>query len=751
MEKLFRKWKRQKLIEQTLISLGIGLPISSLVWLFLNISILHYLPILLLLSGVILFGLLHKSGFFSLGLPDLAHYLNQTYPVLEQSSDLLLEEESVLGGIVRLQKERVAQKFSALKVVFPNRFLLAFFLLFIGGLMAWGIYQLPLTFAKGKPIGFEQYKDGVQLLSSDTVALSVPPKLLKAKIRIQPPAYTRIAAKTTKALEAEAPYWSKLTWVLNFDQTLSEVALIFGDGNVLQLKDTGEKAYKASLKVEKSTFYQVKFRGNQGGWQLSDYYQIKVIEDRPPEIEVQGLPSYAEYVFNPEKTVSFVVSINDDYGIANAWIIATLSKGEGESVKFRDDTLVFNQSFEARERQYHLNKTLRLGDLNMESGDELYLHMEAIDQRMPNAHVSKTYKYILAFENPDKMQVDMAGGLAVNRMPEYFRSQRQIIIDTEKLIAERAKLKTLTFNERSNNIAIDQKLLRLRYGRFLGEEFETVIGAENPMTEEDHDHADHDHSDHDHVEHQAEQQSEDQYLAEDHDHETEGSWGGSSEDEEIKELEPYVHAHDITEEVTYFDATTTAKLRVALSEMWNAELHLRLGNPEKALPYEYKALKLIKEIQQASRIYVERIGFDPPVIKVAEKRLTGELKKVRNSTMMDQTEQATDYPALRAALPLLELLKKESGGLTVSQKKRLEEAGDELAGLALEQPGGFLISLQKLRSILEEEVELGLRRSYLNDLQKAFWDVLSDKVQPVQQTHIKSNLQDLFLQELLKR
>lgn len=750
MKDLFKKWKRQKLVEQGLLSLGLGLPLSSLVLLFLNISTSFYLAIALFFSLFILVCLLLKTDYFSVGLPDLAHYLNQKYPELEQSTDLLLQQESALNGIALLQKEKTEQQLNSLNISFPNRLPLALLALGVGGLASWGINQISPILSPNNDWNSIGQVTSLNLPAVDTTLIPASPKLLKAKVKIQPPAYTGMATKTTKELDFEAPYWSTIFWDLTFDQTLSDAELIFGDGKAISLQKGKEGRYRANLQLKKSIFYQVKYRNSQSDWQLSDYFQIKIIEDHPPEITVQGLPAYAEYVFNPDKTVSFAVSVKDDYGIDNAWIIATLSKGEGESVKFRDDTLYFEPSFSTHLKQYDLNKTLRLGDLNMESGDELYLHIEARDQRTPSPQTSKTYKYILAFENPDKMQVDMAGGLAVNRMPEYFRSQRQIIIDTEKLIADRSKLRLNVLNEKSNNIAIDQKLLRLRYGRFLGEEFETVIGA-NAVAEESHDH-DHDHEghdhDHDHEHNQASQQSEDQYLAEGHEHEQ--NWGGPNEDEEIKELEPYVHAHDITEEATYFDATTTAKLRVALSAMWDAELHLRMGNPEKALPYEYRALKLIKEIQQASRIYVERIGFDPPVIKVAEKRLTGELNKIRSSALKQDKKAPIDYPAIRAALPLLEQLKESTKSITLLQEKQLEAAGDELAGLALEQPGGFLISLQKLRNILDKQVDLKTQVAYLDDLQKVFWDVLADNRQPVQQAGRASELQELFLQELSK-
>ena len=64
--------------------------------------------------------------------------------------------------------------------------------------------------------------------------------------------------------------------------------------------------------------------------------------------------------------------------------------------------------------------------------------------------------------------------------------------------------------------------------------------------------------------------------------------------------------------------------------MWDAELHLRLYDPEKSLPYQYRALKLLKEISQDSRIYVHRTGFEPPPLK-EEKRLTGDLTEIKNS------------------------------------------------------------------------------------------------------------------------
>jgi hypothetical protein len=81
--------------------------------------------------------------------------------------------------------------------------------------------------------------------------------------------------------------------------------------------------------------------------------------------------------------------------------------------------------------------------------------------------------------------------------------------------------------------------------------------------------------------------------------------------------------HDRPEAATLFDPETRRILKAALNEMWQAELHLRQAAPDEALPYEYKALDYIKQIQQAERIYLARAGVQLPQVD-SERRLTGE-------------------------------------------------------------------------------------------------------------------------------
>ena len=104
-------------------------------------------------------------------------------------------------------------------------------------------------------------------------------------------------------------------------------------------------------------------------------------------------------------------------------------------------------------------------------------------------------------------------------------------------------------------------------------------------------------------------------------------------------LHEFGHAHDIDEAATLLDPETRRLLKRALDEMWQAELNLRQAKPVDALPYEYKALDYIKQVQQAERIYLQRAGLELPQADLS-RRLTGERKDLSDSPV----------PAIVAAL-----------------------------------------------------------------------------------------------------
>jgi hypothetical protein len=282
------------------------------------------------------------------------------------------------------------------------------------------------------------------------------------------------------------------------------------------------------------------------------------------------------------------------------------------------------------------------------------------------------------------------------------------------------------FNFTSNELGFDQKTLRLRYGQFLGEEADS--GIPEGFEPEEEEHTDEEGKEIDPTKigaHEHDTKNEHNLVADKkidlHDHKIQTSVEDEKEEDPFKAL---VHQHDNQEEATFFMVSIKTKLKMALSVMWDAELHLRLYDPAKSLPYQYKALNLLKEISNDSRIYVHRIGFDPPPLK-EEKRLTADLAEVKSSTNLYSVDISNKFPAITAAISLLEKLTiQKQPQLTVANKDMLSKAGDELAMLAIEHPGTFLNSLSLIRNLVDDDVPSQKMDASLAKLKEDLWRAL---------------------------
>ena len=155
---------------------------------------------------------------------------------------------------------------------------------------------------------------------------------------------------------------------------------------------------------------------------------------------------------------------------------------------------------------------------------------------------------------------------------------------------------------------MDQRLLRLRYGQFLGEE------AEEPGHEEEHD----------------------------------AGAPPAEENAATALVEQFGHVHDIPEAATLLDPETRKLLKSALDAMWQAEGELRLGRPAQALPHEYRALRFIKQVQQANRIYLARVGLELAPVDMA-RRLGGKREGIA-PRQAPAVAPAADAPAPALAL-----------------------------------------------------------------------------------------------------
>jgi hypothetical protein len=419
---------------------------------------------------------------------------------------------------------------------------------------------------------------------------------IDARLAITPPAYTGVGDSVEHSLEARAPENSRVEWTLRFAQQPSAVALVFYDGSRLDLKSSGDR-WSATKTVDASALYRIETSGQPSDDTL---YRLDAIPDRAPEIIVRA-PDKTLSVLDaaqPKWELSF--EARDDYGLGKAELSISLAQGSGESIKVTKQTQVLQGDGNARERHY--KQTLDLKTLGFEQGDDLIVRLSVADNREPEPNVARSASFILRWPPEASSESEGMEGLVRQTMPAYFRSQRQIVMDTEALIAQRGDLSTAAFAKRADEIGVDQKLMRLRYGQFLGEEAEG---------EGEHHHEDpHTQSAQPHAEAPGSEK-----------HETPQP-GEPKPGSDMEILHEYGHAHDIKEAATLLDDATKALLRGALNEMWDAEGQLRAVQPDVALPHEYRALEAIKQVQQSTRIYLARVGQDLPQVDMT-RRLTG--------------------------------------------------------------------------------------------------------------------------------
>jgi len=486
------------------------------------------------------------------------HWIDGAVPEMEDSAGLLAQEPET--PVARLQRERLVQRIDAALPPRRVRAIVAAHVPFgwtwlganlaLAGL-AWGSALLP--HAAGTPAA-PAHASGPQAAAPATHAGLV--------VKLAPPSYTGVAPTSSAPKDVQVPEQTAVEWCLD-DPGKAGEAVELSDGQVLR---AGSRCVRWT--ATESIFWR--WRGTR--------YTLKVIPDQPPEIAVTQPNEMTKDLPRNAHNAAIAVTVTDDYRVQQATLHLTLARGSGENIRFSDRELPLPASSDPRRRNW--SKNWLLTDLGMEPGDELYFFVRAADNAA-RPHIVQSPTYTLRLPAPPSEQADETTALPTLVKPESLRSQRQVIIDTEQLVADmRSKtMRADEVRERSESIASDQAALRRRYGQFLGEE-STLFGKDD-----DHD-------------------------------EKPGA--------KIDVLHEFGHAHDSVENATLFDDATKKLLRRALAAMWDAEKALRAITPKPALPPEYKALESIKELQQSERIYLHKTAFAPPAIK-EDKRMSGDM------------------------------------------------------------------------------------------------------------------------------
>lgn len=647
LTQLLRKWELQRRTTWFLFVTAIALVLAALLKITIGIGWIILMAILILGAAI-------ASWFASkdqLKAADIVSRLDAGYPELEESAGLLLAAAEPKSLLQKLQTQKVAGAIERIRVASP--FLKKLYWSALACLAATSLF-LVLPEGSNKQIG-GTVKSNVSTAREGT-GVSTPAGISSVNLKINSPAYMKMPVKEQKSLVIQAEQGSVISWQLGTNLPVTRMRILFNDSTVLNLTaaDSGKKFWTANKTVIKPGFYRIETAGK-----LSPFYTIEVKPDLAPVLAIVTPEGQTNIEPGMPLRTTIRAILKDDHGLQQASLQATIASGSGESVKFREEKIDIT-SLVKGQREISWNRVLDLAAMGLKGGDELYFFLQAKDGLNQESRSD-----ICIVRLPDTSALMSLDGLltAMDIKPEFFRSQRQIIIETEQLIKDKPNISVETFNAKSNYLGGEQKLLRLRYGKFLGEEDETKIGP-----------------------HEHDEAGEENDLAD---------FGNAA-----KVLDEVSHKHDVSEDATFLDADTKRQLKATLTEMWSAELKLRLYSPEKALPFEYKALRLLKELQQQSRVYVAKTSVKTTPLDFA-KRGTGDQDKIKAPRQRFQQNNAmSDDARLRAGLSAISKLEQNHEQSAILLEP-LQQALKLLSDEAARHPEKYLEKYQAMLRLVE--------------------------------------------------
>ncbi|MBK1438562.1 hypothetical protein JHJ32_01055 [Parapedobacter sp. ISTM3] len=699
-----------------------------------------------LICGILFSSLVHFAGIAKISDSQIADMLDIRFPQLEHSTSLLLRSPESLGMLQRLQLHRLYKSVSSL----PIREFVSYRILSkpAGTLMAAAITYFIVSQYVAPHLNSGQADRPLQTVTSPRDPLNLPPAITAAQISIVPPTYTGLPESQQHDLDITAPVGSTIGLRIATSSSVREMAMLLDGKTILNMHplSTDSLQWKVDFKPRKSGFYQLSLDG-----ELSTLYPLELIADLPVAIRVSSPEQHTVIDFGFPEAVKLQASLQDDYAIHGAHIMATVSTGKGEGVSFKSHEIPLNAAVRGK-KDATIAQTIDLKKLGMGPGDELYFYMKASDNA---GQESRSDVFVVVLQDTAEL-FSMSGMVSgVDLVPEYFRSQRQIIIDTEKLIAEMDSLSTPEAHNRSNNLGIDQQLLRLRYGQFLGEEAEDAIGGHIG-----HDHGDGESHSHGHLpkEEVVSHAKIRDWKNHDPNHEGHEEHAAAFQEEQPSEVPVSVealiaemsHQHDRAEDATFFDAEQKAHLKATLTEMWNTELRLRTYKPREALPYAYKALRLLKELQQKSRVYVGKAPTKTTPLN-PEKRLTGELLEITGGKQHYKApatpDRLTMQQQLKRALAYLSNLK-ATQQLDEAGRQLLVEAERSIMDAASLEPTRYLTALKAIRLLEEHDGKNSLAEIQL--VEKAIHELLPTLQQQPQKKGFASEgaIYQLYFEQL---
>ena len=150
-------------------------------------------------------------------------------------------------------------------------------------------------------------------------------------------------------------------------KTVLDPRIIFSGRDSVSLTKV-DAGYRVEKTFKSSVFYQLTWNNVDSATQYSSYYEIDVIKDRAPAVGIDSLNQFIVLNEKDNLKINLRARLTDDYGLSRAQIIATVSKGSGEAIKFREERLSFDSPPKISGKNVQVTKVLDLAPPRTSTG-----------------------------------------------------------------------------------------------------------------------------------------------------------------------------------------------------------------------------------------------------------------------------------------------------------------------------------------------------------------------------------------------
>jgi len=447
---------------------------------------------------------------------------------------------------------------------------------------AWGRWIHPRD-------AYEQRWREVRANTLPAVAETPMPAFDELRWRVSPPAYTGLGASEGRGeepLQALAGSRVRLRSAF-FDRWDAVRAIRIGGGELPVHRARGEWWVEwTQAPGERGIALEAMAHGDAAARRV---VPVIVLPDRAPDVELTA-PAQDLVLASASGRVAVRAMAADDYGVGDFDLAWSRTRGSGESFQYLEGRWPF-ASLRRGGNGASGERVLDLAAMQLEPGDVIHVRAVARDRNNvtgPAESVSRTR--VIRIARPEEMdQVNTDVGFPLELPKDPLLSQRMLLIRTERLNADRARIPSAQLRARAAEIASDQERLRERVGEQI---FTRATGAmqdpnvEGGFTEEGG------------AAHHDAAQPAGQLPA-----------AGTREfSQQVLDAASAATGQGTIDEVTHrHDAdpilSVDQQLLRLYNLMWAAERELNQAAPDAALPHQRQALLLIDELRKAERLY----------------------------------------------------------------------------------------------------------------------------------------------------